>query len=778
MVFEPGMVGKIVGDMLVADIHGIHIGIAAVVDNMDYIGAVVGTVVAAGVVAAVVGVVAAVVVELVAARLAIRQIQVQTQNAFGVLAGSDSIPDFGEFGMKLMISQLGDRSTKVVRHALRLLHFWLPKYPQSLPFLARTALEPLGSAGVLLKSHLFGSEKLVQAMKEETKELVEYWMNGYLVEYVRIIEEDMRMALLNVRRTIDGTYARSSNERFEKFGVPMPIHLFGQLSSHSFGRSLLADLSIPIRLLKTLQEKAIEKDDEILEVKAALLATGHIAANLPMGFIEVLMPPESVPILCRFAEECPTLSIRGTAIWALSLVGKSEDGARLLASLGWESNRFIHIVDEVCDEFSEGLLSKSVVRRSRTKSNCRTVWSDSESRKKLSTLKAKSVDDFGLPEWKKHYLPQKLPAKIRRANSEAQIVLPVLMNKKPGEKLSTIKVSPSNPEDVRPDRTFTQESAVTSGFGSAPHEEEKTANNSESSFLPPSLAKFHHRHYLPENKPYKTDKKEFPFAPSLLPDLIEPSTFSNFFNDDFDASIGSNYYSTGELPELNREKFDLSEVTNYPHFSSVYRRQHGIHGFEQENLLKIPNRTHSSVLYSFFSRSELKNVEKFEKLLNSVGEWIPGDVPRGGRKIVGCVGWTVVSLPSQIALICKNIFKNERNLATNRQISIRTNSSAQRCLFCLQKIAKGLPTNHFNSIDPRLRKDVLNFVSFFEIRGSSLQKLLSKKYGNKLQTAFENPCVYSDAVELLSVLNHNRKSRKEIQNLFSCAAKCAINIYG
>lgn len=55
----------------------------------------------------------------------------------------------------------------------------------------------------------------------------------------------------------------------------------------------------------------------------------------------------------------------------------------------------------------------------------------------LSTLKAKSVDDFGLPEWKKHYLPQKLPAKIRRANSEAQIVLPVLMNKKPGEKLST-----------------------------------------------------------------------------------------------------------------------------------------------------------------------------------------------------------------------------------------------------------------------------------------------------------------------------------------------------
>lgn len=151
---------------------------------------------------------------------------------------------------------------------------------------------------------------------------------------------------------------------------------------------------------------------------------------------------------------------------------------------------------------------------------------------------------------------------------------------------SRIKVSPSNPEDVRPDRTFTQESAVTSGFGSAPHEEEKTANNSESSFLPPSLAKFHHRHYLPENKPYKTDKKEFPFAPSLLPDLIEPSTFSNFFNDDFDASIGSNYYSTGELPELNREKFDVSFLENFElaNFAIIKHEQNSFEGFSCQKL--------------------------------------------------------------------------------------------------------------------------------------------------------------------------------------------------
>ena len=44
----------------------------------------------------------------------------------GVLAGSNVMSGFGKYGMKLMISQLGDNNIKVVRHAVRLLHVWLP----------------------------------------------------------------------------------------------------------------------------------------------------------------------------------------------------------------------------------------------------------------------------------------------------------------------------------------------------------------------------------------------------------------------------------------------------------------------------------------------------------------------------------------------------------------------------------------------------------------------------------------------------------------------------
>lgn len=199
--------------------------------------------------------------------------------------------------MKLMISQLGDSNVKVVRHAVRLLHFWLPvssknktennyffqKYPEALKILASTMLEPLGSAGTLLKAHLFGSEKITKELEEEAKKAIEFWMESYQKEYINIIEEDMRVALLNVRRSIDGSFARPSSERFEKFGVPMPVHLFSQLSSHEVGRSLLVEANIPSRLLRTLIESGVVEEDEVLNVKAALLSIGHIASNLPNG---------------------------------------------------------------------------------------------------------------------------------------------------------------------------------------------------------------------------------------------------------------------------------------------------------------------------------------------------------------------------------------------------------------------------------------------------------------------------------------------------------------
>uniref|UniRef100_A0AC34GS28 Rapamycin-insensitive companion of mTOR domain-containing protein n=1 Tax=Panagrolaimus sp. ES5 TaxID=591445 RepID=A0AC34GS28_9BILA len=292
------------------------------------------------------------------------------------VTGTKMIPDFGEWGMKLLIGQLGDRCGKVVRHAVRLLHFWLPKYPEALTFLSRSCLEPLGSAGTLLKTHIFSSEKIVSSLMDETREAIENWLNFYHEEYISIVEEDLKVALLNVKKSIKGTYARPSNEKFDKYGVPMPVHLFGQLSKHQIGRGLLHQSNIPAFLLKVLIESGVSTEEEILKVKAALLSLGHIAGNLPSGYFDSLLLPDTMAIICRYAEECPTLSVRGTAIWSLNLIGQTEDGARQLAFLGWESNRHTHVVDEVCAQFCDQSVMSSKLnrRRSRVKSVSSNIY--------------------------------------------------------------------------------------------------------------------------------------------------------------------------------------------------------------------------------------------------------------------------------------------------------------------------------------------------------------------------------------------------------------------
>ena len=89
----------------------------------------------------------------------------------------------------------------------------LQKFPEALSYLSRACLEPLASAGTLLKTHVYASEKVVSSMMEETQENIEYWLAFYQEEYVSIIEEDLKVALLNVKKSIKGTYARPSNEK-------------------------------------------------------------------------------------------------------------------------------------------------------------------------------------------------------------------------------------------------------------------------------------------------------------------------------------------------------------------------------------------------------------------------------------------------------------------------------------------------------------------------------------------------------------------------------------
>ncbi|VDK63488.1 unnamed protein product [Onchocerca ochengi] len=158
------------------------------------------------------------------------------------------------------------------------------------------------------------------------------------MRYVEIVDEDVRIALLNSKRSIDGRYARPSNERIAKLGVSMPVHLYGQLAQHDTGRELLLKSNEVVRLLDVLRDSPLPTNTcQISKLKGALYALGHIVASLNPS----LLPSETVPIICRFAECCSVFSIRGTAFWTLNLIGNTQLGSILLSSLGWESSNFI-----------------------------------------------------------------------------------------------------------------------------------------------------------------------------------------------------------------------------------------------------------------------------------------------------------------------------------------------------------------------------------------------------------------------------------------------------
>ncbi|EJD75850.1 hypothetical protein LOAG_17064 [Loa loa] len=251
---------------------------------------------------------------------------------------SHNTSDFSVWVIKLLLGQLADSSAKVVRHALRLLHRWIPHYPESVYLIKGIRFDAFGDAGTLLKTYLFSSESYVKNNYRDTLATLDYWKRKFNIRYVEIIDEDVRVALLDSKRSIDGRYARSSNERTGKLGVPMPVHLYGQLAQHDTGRGLLLRSKEVERLLDVLRGSPLPADTyQTSKLKGALYALGHIVVTLNPSFL----PVETVPIICRFAECCPILSIRGTAFWVLNLIGNTERGSTLLLSLGWESSNFI-----------------------------------------------------------------------------------------------------------------------------------------------------------------------------------------------------------------------------------------------------------------------------------------------------------------------------------------------------------------------------------------------------------------------------------------------------
>lgn len=114
-------------------------------------------------------------------------------------------------------------------------------------------------------------------------------------------------------------------------GLDMPVHLFAALSQTSAGIKILKNSGYISEYCSKLNKKV-----PILNKRAYLWALG-CTGSTDIG-TELLLKTDAVSLMVNIAENSPTLSLRGTAFQALSLISRNKVGKRVLNDLGWVCN--------------------------------------------------------------------------------------------------------------------------------------------------------------------------------------------------------------------------------------------------------------------------------------------------------------------------------------------------------------------------------------------------------------------------------------------------------
>lgn len=134
--------------------------------------------------------------------------------------------------------------------------------------------------------------------------------------------------------------------------LPIPAHLFSQLNQHREGLDFLrtsGQLSHIFSTVLTAAEETGDKEDRILEVKAAVWASAHLGTS--EAGVALLESTQVVEALTRLASTSPVMALRGTAFFALNLIAVTSAGVDFLARLGWASikrhhGELWHVVDD------------------------------------------------------------------------------------------------------------------------------------------------------------------------------------------------------------------------------------------------------------------------------------------------------------------------------------------------------------------------------------------------------------------------------------------------
>jgi len=274
----------------------------------------------------------------------------------GVLARV-GVPSIAVYGVELLVKQLKDDSLTVASTALTILDevcddkMFLESLVSNSSLLlsttGRAALEMLGDRGRLLLTRCVGSATGFSLMSSNNWLVGEmaYWATIFNTKYVLVLETLISDGFSLHQRSEDGhgTYGRRTGDAHTIRDVFVPPHLYGQLAQTRPGLELLLGESSFWSMVVRLQEVELGTglesgtEEDWLEIKAAIWGVAHVATSPTASLL--LEQRGILTTLVNIAEQCPVLSIKASAYYAMGLVATTRPGSTALGGKGWVTVR-------------------------------------------------------------------------------------------------------------------------------------------------------------------------------------------------------------------------------------------------------------------------------------------------------------------------------------------------------------------------------------------------------------------------------------------------------
>ncbi|KAF1765307.1 hypothetical protein GCK72_005259 [Caenorhabditis remanei] len=699
-----------------------------------------------------------------------------TTRYLAVLASSD-LPMFSDWGIQLMLRQLADESSKVVRHTIRILNRWLPEHPSR--NLRKVEWSVFGEAGDLLKAHVYAMESECASDEDEVKEVVRLWMSDFNKKYLQIIDEEMKEMMFHVKRSIDGSFSRSSSDRPDtSVGVHAPLHLFAALGGHETGRRILIDENICEDLLLVCRNgKCFE------EIKSSLLAISSIGST--DGGFEIL-PIDAVPTVLKIAEEHTVLTVRGIAFWALATFSQCVEGAKRLAAFGWESNRFRYAVDIARGKISE---DETMVSTPAAGTIAGSISSSMRPGRKITIQHHRHSSLFDSQVNIKQSRAKSESAVSRRGNSKGR-----QRSQSEGDIQEKCQKRESRAESFFSQRLWNSEKYLY-----------KNSGTSDSSSVP-----YHKRTVTNSSSGYHIqDELTVTVSPAanLNPDetVAKSAATSRMSTDRRRANTTNSLFDEEEIPktrsstvarcireglkitsdELEAEGV-LADTIMEPHFSCRLREKYHLAPFRVRACLQINRHVGDPVRYVFMTKEEERHFAEYRRQVLH-DPWLYNELRKEDnavKKTINVVPLQTVALPTEIEIMCGNIFPakpkvdpifslheqddsagvEDRGARTGHArsgIHIQPHS-AYRCFHCSSNEDSVRAYPHPDA--PMLRKEVLGQVDMLEIKEYPAKRLIGLRQHHPW--LFEWPCMYADVLELLDEYRFKPHSRAFLQQIF------------